>query len=152
MQFGDIKLENQKRAYLNQCKFVHFYGLDPIEQGHQSILLHVNFNTTGNYSATQNDIICKLLHALGDVGVQVSGASFDGDKVLVKILCKEFYESVVLELTNQCTPDLIKYCKNYNSPLPCCGPPHLLKRVRTYLLTHDSVIDHSGAGMRCTLY
>ena len=69
MPFGDRGAENQKRAYLNNCKFAHFYRLEPIEKGHSSILLHANFNTTGNYSETQNDIVCKLLHALGDVGV-----------------------------------------------------------------------------------
>ena len=42
-------------------------------------------------------------------------------------------------------PDLIRYCRSYNGLLPCSNPPYLIKRVSTYLLTHDSVIDHSDA-------
>ena len=43
--------------------------------------------------------------------------------------------------------DLIKYCINYNSLLPCCDPPHLIKRVMTYLPMHESIIDHNSASV-----
>ena len=147
MQFNDIKVENQRRSYLNQCKFVHFYRLEPIEKGHYSILLHANFNTKGNYSETQNDIICKLLYTLGDVVVLVSGASFDGDKSSVKTFCKQFYEGITAELNSERTPDLIKYCKDYKGPVPCPDPLHLLNRVRTNVLLNYSRIYHSGANV-----
>ena len=81
MRFNDIKIENQRRSCLNQCKFVHFYRLEPIEKGHYSILIQTNFNTNGDYNENQNDIIFKLLYALGNVSVLVPGASSDRDKV-----------------------------------------------------------------------
>ena len=76
---------------------------------HSPILLHANSNTTSNYSETQNDIICRLIYTLGDVGVQVYGVSFDGDKVSVKTICKEFYTGVASKLDSQRTPDLFTY-------------------------------------------
>ena len=105
-------------------------------------MLHANFNTGGNYSETQNDIICKLLYALCDVGTLVSGASFDGDKASVKSFCKEFYEGVAAELNSKRTSDLIKCCKYYEGPAPCADPLHLPKRVRPNARLNNSVVYH----------
>ena len=61
-------------------------------------MLHANFDTRGNCSETYNDIVCRLIYALGDVGVQVYGVSFDGDEVSVILFCNEFYKGVIAEL------------------------------------------------------
>ena len=44
--------------------------------------------------------MCKLLHALSDIGVLISGTSFDGDKASVRAFCKEFYEYDGVELNS----------------------------------------------------
>ena len=77
---------------------VHSCWLEPIEQGHSSILLHANFSIRGNYNETQDDFICKSWHALGDVGVQVFEASFD--EVSVNTLYNKFHTGVTAELDN----------------------------------------------------
>ena len=102
--------------------------MEPIEKGYYSILIHTNFNTKESYSETQNNIICKLLYALGDVGVLIFGASYNGDKSLVIMFCKEFYEGVTVELNSERTLNLIKCCKYYEGLVPCADPLHLPKR------------------------
>ena len=91
----------------------------------------------------------KLLHALNDVDALVFGASYDGNKVSVKTLHKEFYAGGTAELSSERTHDLIGNCRNYKGILPCCDPPYLLKRVRIYLLVRNSIIDFSGTGVQC---
>ena len=86
---------------------------EPIEKRCSFILLHDNFDTRGNYSEAWNNIICKLIHLLGDVGVRYFGASFGGDKVSVKTSCKGFHGGVTAELSLWRTFALIKYCRNY---------------------------------------
>ena len=105
-------------------------------------MLHANFNTGGNYSETQNDIICKLLYALWYISVLIFGASYNGDKSLIITFCKEFYEGVAAELNSKRTPDLIKCCKYYEGPVPCADPLHLPKRVRPNARLNNSVVYH----------
>ena len=64
------------------------------------------------------------------------------DKSLIITFCKEFYEGVTVELNSERTPDLIKYCKDYEGPAPCADPLHLPKRVRPNALLNNSVVYH----------
>ena len=77
----------------------HLYQLEPIEKWYESILLQAGFNTKGTYTKAQNEIICKLRHALNDVGVQVIGASYNGDEVSVITFCKELHAGGTEELS-----------------------------------------------------
>ena len=40
--------------------------------------------------------------------------------------------------------DIFKHCTNHDGLLPLCDPTHMLRRARTYVLNHNSVIDHSS--------
>ena len=112
---------------------------------------YANFSTRGNCNETQNNNIFKLIHAVCYVTMLVFGASFDGDRLSVKIFCNEFYQDVTAELNCYRTTDFVKYCDNCKGLLPCYDHQHLLKIVRTYLLAPNSVINHSDASVQCSV-
>ena len=77
----------------------------------------------------------------------VYGASFDGGKTSDITFCKEFYEGIIVELNSEHTPDLIKYCKDSKSSVPCPESPHIIKRVMTNMISNYSVIDYGSASV-----
>ena len=88
------------------------------------------------------------MHVLKEVlklkGITVNGIFFDGDALAVKLFCTRFVERTQHEYGSVKNKFNYKdYCDQHWSLFPFCDPARLLKRIGTYLLNHNSVLDHS---------
>ena len=77
-------------------------------------------------------------------GITVNGIFFDGDALAVKLFCIRFvkgtqhqYSSAKIKFNGK------DYYDRHCSLFLFCDPTRLLKRIGTYLLNHNSVLDHS---------
>ena len=83
-----------------------------------------------------------MIEALNNKNIKVKGISFDGDKASVSIFAKDFVIKIMKEYSGgKRLINIEKFCKKYDNLFPFCDPTHILKRIRTFIIKYNSVID-----------
>ncbi|CAL5991370.1 EF-Hand_1 [Hexamita inflata] len=144
-QSDQFKAGKLDKSELKPLQSLYALIVTPVDPQYPSFTVHCHFAVTPQFTDNIYTLVMDCVQALQTNKINIIGMSFDGEPNQKQAFTNQFFNYLLNNRYNSdgSLKNIIQVLNQYNGILIFCEPLHLAKRIRSYIILNDSVVEIS---------